>query len=56
MSKCPFGKEEEINTYLEGYDFFKGEWKTVNNERRYKRTVKNVQILRIVRNGSDKSN
>ena len=37
MSKCPFGKEEEINTYLEGYDFFKGEWKTVNNEKRYKK-------------------
>ena len=37
MSKCPFGKEEEINTYLEGYDFFKGEWKTVHNERRYKK-------------------
>lgn len=37
MSKCPFGKEEEINIYLEGYDFFKGEWKTVNNEKRYKK-------------------
>ena len=41
MSKCPFGKEEEINIYLEGYDFFKGEWKTINNEKRYKKDCEN---------------
>ena len=40
MSKCPFGKEEEINTYLEGNDLFKGEWKTINNEIRYKKDCK----------------
>ena len=37
MSKCPFGKEEEINLYLEGYKPFKEEWKTINNEIRYKK-------------------
>ena len=36
MSKCPFGKEEEVNIYLEGYKPFKGEWKYVNNQIRYK--------------------
>lgn len=37
MSKCPFGKEEEINLYLEGYKPFKGKWKTINNEIRYEK-------------------
>ena len=37
MSKCPFGKEEEINTYLEGYDPLQGEWKSVNGEIKYKK-------------------
>ena len=56
MSKCPFGKEEEINTYLEGYNPFKGEWKTINNEIIYKKDCENVLILRLVKNGNIISN
>ena len=40
MSKCPFGTEEEIETFLEGYNPLYGEWKTINNEVKYKEDCK----------------
>lgn len=53
MFKCLFSKnEDDIQTFLEGYDILQGEWKSVDGEIKYKRIVKNVQTSKVVKNGS----
>lgn len=38
MFKCSFSKnEDDIQTFLEGWDILQGEWKSVDGEIKYKK-------------------